>query len=180
MRGRKPKPVELRVLHGTASALARDAHPKPRRVLPRCPEYLTGDAEKCWRRLARELFDAGLLTTIDRDALAAYCVAYARWRKAESQLAGEGEVIRTAEKVDGDGAVIGGGNLIQNPWLAVANRAQETMAKLAAEFGMSPSSRSRVKAEQSMARELGRAAGGMARSEAPLAAADDPRKALGS
>ena len=68
MKGRKPKPVELRVLHGSAYERAKAELPRPRRVLPRCPDYLTGDAEKCWHRLARELYDAGLLATIDRDA----------------------------------------------------------------------------------------------------------------
>ena len=37
------------------------------------------------------------------------------------------------------------GNLIQNPYLSIANRAMMDMARLAVEFGMTPSSRSRVK-----------------------------------
>jgi P27 family predicted phage terminase small subunit len=153
MRGRKPKPIELRVLHGDARERAYHEQPQPRRVLPRCPEHLQGEAAKCWHRLARELFDAGLLTTIDKDALASYCTAYARWRKAEEMLAQSGEIIVTKKILDSDGNVIGGGNVIQNPWLAVANRALEQMSKLAAEFGMTPSSRSRVKAEISAAKE---------------------------
>jgi P27 family predicted phage terminase small subunit len=124
-------------------------------VLPRCPEHLDGGARECWRRLSRELYDAGLLTTIDRDALAAYCTAYARWRKAEDMLGKSGEVIltNTTSSTDADGNVTkGGGNLVQNPWLAVSNRAQEQMSKLGVEFGMTPSSRSRVKAEISAAK----------------------------
>ena len=178
MKGRKPKPVELRVLHGTAAERARAEYPRPRRVLPRCPEHLSGEAEKCWRRLARELYDAGLLSTIDRDALAAYCSAYARWRRAEEMLAENGEVIKTAQKEDEDGKT-SGGNLVQNPWLAVSNRALEQMTKLAAEFGMTPSSRSRVKAEIAEARQ--------AQPERPRAvrtasdaSSDDPRSALGA
>ncbi len=154
MRGRKPKPIELRVLHGTAGEKALAHYPRPRRVLPRCPEHLDGEAAKCWKRLARELYDAGLLSTIDKDALACYCTAYARWRKAERELAASNELVVTTKILNDEGAVIGGGNVIQNPWLAVSNRALEQMTKLAAEFGMTPSSRSRVKAEVSAAKRV--------------------------
>ena len=147
MQGRKPKPIELRVLHGTAARAAAASVPRPRRKLPRCPEYLTGEAEKCWKRTAGELYDAGLLTVIDRDALALYCTVYARWREAEGMVAKKGLVVVTNVKRDDDGNVIGGGNYIQNPWLAIANKALEQMCKLEAEFGMTPSSRTRVKAE---------------------------------
>jgi P27 family predicted phage terminase small subunit len=147
-------------------------------VLPRCPDHLTGDAEKCWRRLSRDLYDAGLLTSVDREALAAYCVAYARWRKAEDMLGEQGEVIRTAPKEDGEGNATGGGNLVQNPWLAVSNRALDQMTKLAAEFGMTPSSRSRVKAEVSAAKQAIAERPRAAKSSPELS--DDPRIALGA
>ena len=87
------------------------------------------------------------MTVIDKDALAAYCTAFARWREAERQVAKRGLVVVTNVKSDDDGNVIGGGNYIQNPWLAIANKAMEQMLKLEAEFGMTPSSRSRVKAD---------------------------------
>jgi len=181
MRGPKPKPVELRVLHGGAYERALATQPKPRRVLPRCPSHLTGEAEKCWHRLSRDLYDAGLLASIDRDALTAYCAAYARWRKAEAMLVERGEVILTNAKSETseDGTVTNsGGNLVQNPWLAVSNRALDQMTKLAAEFGMTPSSRSRVKAEISAARQ---AQPERARSVAAAPnAEDDPRRALES
>ena len=147
MRGPKPKPVELRVLHGTAARTLAARVPQPRRKLPRCPEYLTGEAEDCWKRTAKELYDAGLLTVIDRDALAVYCTAFARWREAEAQVAKRGLVVVTNVKKDEDGNVIGGGNYIQNPWLAIANKALEQMLKLEESFGMTPSSRMRVKAD---------------------------------
>lgn len=75
----------------------------------------------------------GVVTVVDRAALAAYCQAWARWIDAEAQVAKLGTIVKTAN-----------GNLIQNPYLAVANRAMEQMTRLAAEFGMTPSSRSRV------------------------------------
>jgi P27 family predicted phage terminase small subunit len=40
------------------------------------------------------------------------------------------------------------GYAIQNPWLSIANKAFDQMMKLMTEFGMTPSSRSRVKTIQ--------------------------------
>jgi P27 family predicted phage terminase small subunit len=184
MRGPKPKPVELRVIHGTAGRNLAASVPKPRRQLPRCPDFLTGEAQLCWKRTAKELYDAGLLTVIDRDALAMYCKAYQRWIEAEAQIAKKGTVVVTNVKrspvekdadgnIIGGGEVIGGGNYIQNPYLAIANKAMEQMLKLEAEFGMTPSSRMRVKADLPKRQA-------QAQPRAPLAEQDDTRKVLGA
>lgn len=92
--------------------------------------------------------DLGLYTDVDRAALAMYCQAWGRWVEAERELA-KGEMILTSDK----------GNLYQNPWLHVANRAWEQMRKILAEFGLTPSSRSRlvvaaVERERSLAEVL--------------------------
>ena len=39
-----------------------------------------------------------------------------------------------------------GGNIIHSPYLAVANRCHRQLAQLESEFGLTPSSRSRVRA----------------------------------
>ena len=43
------------------------------------------------------------------------------------------------------------GNVIQNPFLAIANRCLGQMAQIESEFGMTPSSRSRIRAEAPVA-----------------------------
>ena len=166
MRGRKPKPIELRVLHGGAAEKALAEHPKPRRVLPRCPPFLTGEAATCWRRLSRELFAAGLLSAVDRDALAVYCTVYARWLEAERMIAEVGIVKESMT-----------GKLARNPYLAIAQQSIAQLGKLAAEFGMTPSSRSRVKAEISAAKQQAQT-GRQAHKQEPMAAGPDPRKVL--
>jgi P27 family predicted phage terminase small subunit len=96
-----------------------------------------GDEEKKkWKAIVSELYAVGLITTLDVDALAMYCVVFVRWVKAEKMVREKGEIIKTAA-----------GNIIQNPYLSIANRALEQLNKLGAEFGMTPSSRSRVKAD---------------------------------
>jgi P27 family predicted phage terminase small subunit len=85
----------------------------------------------------------GLLTRIDRAALATYCQAYGRWVTAELALAkmasrdllSAGLMIKTTN-----------GNLIQNPLVGTANRAMLDMLRIAAEFGMTPASRARIEA----------------------------------
>jgi P27 family predicted phage terminase small subunit len=104
-----------------------DAH------LPTRPPHLQGEARKEWSRLGRRLRDAGLLTDIDKTALAIYCQAWARWLEAEEQLAKYGTVIMTPSSFP-----------VQSPYLAIANKAMEQMTRILVEFGMSPSSRSRV------------------------------------
>ena len=112
------------------------AEAKPRRLLPRAPEHLDDEARAEWKRVSRDLYDAGLLTGVDRGALAAYCQAFSRWANAERRARELGAVIQTTQ-----------GNLVQNPWISIANRAMELMLKAAAEFGMTPSARSRVTAQ---------------------------------
>ena len=55
----------------------------------RCPEHLSPAAQAEWRRLAQSLQQDGLLTQVDRAALAAYCQSYGRWVEAEQKLAGD-------------------------------------------------------------------------------------------
>jgi len=126
VRGRKPKPAGMstRRADREEGAVAR---------LPACPAHLQGEARKEWWRTGRKLLDCGLVTEIDGAALALYCQAWARWVEAEANLSRFGVVIKSPS-----------GFPIQSPYLAIANKAMEQMAKLLVEFGMSPSSRTRV------------------------------------
>ncbi len=134
MRGRKPTPSNLVKLHGNPGkrAINKD-EAKPKAKLPACPAHLTGEARREWKRTGGHLLALGLVTEIDRGALALYCQAWGRWVDAEKNLTQFGTVIKAP-----------GGFLMQSPYLAIANKAQQQMTKLLVEFGMSPSSRSRV------------------------------------
>ncbi|WP_210410482.1 phage terminase small subunit P27 family [Oceanicola sp. D3] len=109
--------------------------------VPEPPDHLNEDARAEWARIADELSALGILTRLDRGSLAAYCQAYGRWRQAEQALA------RMAERdATTDGLMIRtkSGNLIQNPLVGSANKAMADMMRYAAEFGLTPSARSRV------------------------------------
>lgn len=109
--------------------------PAPARLdrLPNAPRYLNRHGQAEWRRIGPELIRLGLLTVADVAAFAAYCSAFGRWVQAETALKGADLIVYTDK-----------GNPIQNPMLSIANRSRADMIKAAAEFGLTPSARSRV------------------------------------
>ncbi|MCU4654489.1 phage terminase small subunit P27 family [Roseibacterium sp. SDUM158016] len=121
MRGRKPKPDKTGVKVVGAA-------------LPRCPPHLGDVAKAEWRRLAKPMHDAGVLTIADRAAFAAYCQAYARWVEAEEKLKETPMLLKTPS-----------GYVQQSPWLSIANKQLELMGRFMAELGLTPSARSRLK-----------------------------------
>lgn len=136
VRGRKPVPTRLKVLRGNPGKRPLPfAEPTPTAGAPSCPDHVTGAARAEWERIAPELLTAGLLTKIDRAALAGYCTAYGRWVEAETALRTHGVLVKSPS-----------GFPMVSPYLTVANKALEQMVKLLTEFGGTPSSRSRVAA----------------------------------
>ena len=75
----------------------------------------------------------GVLTTVDRAALAAYCQAYGRWVEAEEHLRATPTLFKTPS-----------GYVQQSPWLGIANKQMELMGRHMTELGMTPAARSRV------------------------------------
>ena len=135
IRGPAPKPTAVKILQGKPGHRPLPANePKPAAGrLPSAPRFLGDEARKEWKRLAPRLYAVGLLTEADHDALALYCETWATWKRAEEQVRRKGEVVKTTN-----------GNVIQNPYLAIANRAKRDALLLLREFGMTPSARSRV------------------------------------
>lgn len=136
MRGRKPNPTAIKRVNGNPGkrGLNHD-EPLPPDGVPDCPPHLSDVAHEEWHRLAQALYDMGVLTIVDRAALAAYCQSYARWVEAEEKMRETPAMLRTPS-----------GYVQQSPWMSVANKQLELMGRYMAELGMTPASRSRVKA----------------------------------
>jgi P27 family predicted phage terminase small subunit len=132
--GRKPTPTSLKALQGNPGKRPlNDQEPRPRTVLPRCPAHLSPEAKAEWKRVSKMLHRLGLLTEMDTTALALYCQTYSRWVEAEKKLASFGLLIKTS------------GDLPQqSPYLSIANKTFNQMRAMLVEFGMTPSSRSRL------------------------------------
>ena len=91
------------------------------------------EAKKEWKRLAEIMAKMGVLTEVDMAAFAAYCQSYARWKEAQEHIDSEGAIFETEK-----------GYQQQTPWVGIANTNQKLMLQAASEFGLTPSSRSRI------------------------------------
>ena len=135
MQGRKPKPTSLKILQGNPGRRPINANEPTFPALDSdCPAQLGPIAAKEWHRV-KELFKVqNIFTEADRAALSAYCVYYGRWVEAEDHVRATGMMVKSPS-----------GYPMQNPWLSIANKAFQQLNKMMPEFGMTPSSRSRVK-----------------------------------
>ena len=134
-RGRKKTPVRLRMLRGNPGKRPPgDLSAELPGHYPSCPRELKGHARREWKRLHRVLGKLRLITPADRSALMGYCLAFGRMVDAEKEVAERGMIVTTKA-----------GNIIQNPYLSVANKAMEQMRRFIADLGLSPTSRAGLK-----------------------------------
>ena len=134
MKGRKPKPTAIKELNGNPGRRPlNDSEPQMAVGGLSCPRHLNDLAKKEWHRVIRDLREAGVVARVDRSALEAYCMAYARWLQAEEKVELEGITVTGAK-----------GGVIKNPAVTVAAQMLTLMHKFMAELGMTPSSRSRL------------------------------------
>lgn len=137
MAGRKPLPTQMHVLHGNPGKRARNAkEPKPRPGLPPVPKHLSPRAKAAWKRIGPELVAMNVMSLADGPALELLCDAYAEWRHARDLVDQEGATYETETE---------NGRIIRaNPAVAIASDAWRRIRAMLAEFGLTPSSRSRV------------------------------------
>jgi P27 family predicted phage terminase small subunit len=132
----RPQPTALKILRGNPGKRPLPANePKPAAVIPDAPDHLAGEALIEWKRIVPELATLGLLTGIDRAALAAYCTLYGRWVDAEREIQQNGltEMTKTGWKQ-------------KSAALQISDKALEGMLRYIREFGLSPASRTKVSA----------------------------------
>lgn len=135
-RGPKPKPTHLKLLAGNPGHRPlNQAEPEAPTARPSVPEYLDDAARAEWNRICKVLEQMGLLSTADRTALAAYCVCYSRWVEAERNVKKSGTIVKSPDK----------GFPMKSPFLSIAESAMQQMIRLSVEFGLTPSSRSRIR-----------------------------------
>ena len=139
MKGRKPVPTQLNKIRGNPGKRAVNVNEPVAAIVGEeypCPAHLSGIAEQCWSDMIRLLAGARVITELDLKALELYCQSYQTYREAQEALAESGPIVQSPKS----------GYPVQSPFFAIANKSQEQMMKIAAEFGMTPSSRTRVSA----------------------------------
>ena len=138
-RGPAPKPTRLKILAGNPGKRPlNDREPQPEKGQPSCPSWLEADAKACWSELVPQLEKMGVLTIIDGQALTAYCETWGRWKRAVQFIQKHGEVIPIK---DDAGRVK---YLQQIPQVAIARNLLQILNRYQQEFGMTPSSRTRI------------------------------------
>jgi len=147
-RGPKPLPANVHRLRGNAShkplASLLDDIVRPDVEIPDCPEHLGGEARAEWDRLTPHLEKLGLISQLDRAALAGYCQAWADYVWAQVRIAASNTGDETGER----------GRIWDTPsgykqisvLQQISNRALEQVDKFLGHFGLSPALRSRVTA----------------------------------
>lgn len=136
MRGRPPKPTELKLLQGNPGHRQIDAadEPQPRAGIPIPPPHLNKEARLQWFRWCDELKHMRVITMAERETLAIMCDTWARYLKAEAAIENHGLLIKSPK-----------GYPIQNPALSIRNQAAKELLRFAIEFGLTPAARTRVK-----------------------------------
>jgi len=143
--GPAPLPKNVHLLKGNPSKIP--AHQlrdvvQPTTEIPKPPRHLDKEAVGEWKRITAELYKLGLVSQIDRAALSGYCAAWSEVVQCERKIT---ELNKADPK--GEAGLVGytpNGYQQMSVWVQIRNRAYERMMKFAAEFGMSPSSRSRL------------------------------------
>lgn len=134
--GPAPKPTALRVAEGNPGKRAlpvNEPQPEPLVEIPKPPSFLMDLAKKHWKEQAEILQRAGLLTEVDLDAFAAMCNSYATWVDAQRQLKKTGMLVRGPS-----------GHPVMSPYISISEKALNRLLQYQKEFGLTPSSRTRV------------------------------------
>ena len=146
--GRKPKPTALKLLSGNAGKRPLNtAEPTPDPGLPKPPSWLSPRARRVWREIGPILQDMRVMTVADGTALSLLADAMAEYTEARAVVVKQGATY-TVEHIarDEEGNAIVTRSVRARPEVAIASDAWKRVRTMLVEFGLTPSSRSRVKA----------------------------------
>lgn len=138
----RPTPTAIRLAKGNPGKkkLSLD-EPQPSKQLPPCPDYLPDGAKAVWARLVPELTRLGVLTSLDVGAFQRYCINVAEWRACVDFIKANGSdlVVRDADS----GEVTG---VVPYPQVKRKREYEILLLRYEQEFGLTPSSRSKIHA----------------------------------
>jgi P27 family predicted phage terminase small subunit len=132
--GRPPKPTAIKLVQGNPGKRPLNSRePQPALGIPRCPKHLDDVARAEWRRLSKLLLGMKVLTEADYLALANLCQAYSTMVDAQTQVKKLGILYKTPS-----------GYVMESPLLGIVKSEMAIINSLLREFGLTPSSRTRV------------------------------------
>jgi P27 family predicted phage terminase small subunit len=101
---------------------------------PPPPSWLPTAARAHYRKVGRQLVDAGVLTHLDGTVLAQHAAAWSRWQAGERAMLTNGSVVPGPN-----------GTPVASPWVKITRDAYVEVLRTAVELGLTPSARGRVK-----------------------------------
>ncbi len=152
-RGPLPKPVALKVLEGNPGkrALNLEEGVNPRIEIPTPPKHLSKEARKEWKRVTPLLEELGLISGLDRAALALYCQAVGRLSELEEAFNGLVNRLMAEKNLDyadavyeASHAVTPSGYAQQSVMVQLIKSHREQVNRYLQHFGLSPAARGRV------------------------------------
>jgi P27 family predicted phage terminase small subunit len=142
-RGPKPKPTHLKVIAGNPGKRPLGNEPKPPVGLPDPPEGMDEATKAVWLKLAAELESVGIATTVDALAFEMMVRSYADMQAAALKVASLGPV--WMERAEETGKIP---KFVYSPYWVVQNKEWKKLVQMLTEFGMTPSSRTRLAASK--------------------------------
>ena len=137
--GRKPEPIALKVLNGIERKdRLNQNEPKPEAPSLEYPDYLTDESKKIWNKYALSLKKLGIFKQTDEFAFVTLCQECGRWielQKIINTKTKKEEGYTTKNIAKGDKPI---------PEMAMARESLKQIRALMIEFGMTPSSRSKI------------------------------------
>ena len=135
--GPKPTPLNMRLIQGNPNNRPIDDNipdPEVLGAIPVMPEYLSLAACEHWPEFATQLSNMRVLTNADLPALCMLCETYAIYWEAMNGVREFGMISMTPNH-----------HLQESAYLNTAFRALDKCMKILTEFGLTPSSRMRVR-----------------------------------
>lgn len=142
--GPPPKPTAIKKLQGNPGKRPlpkNEPQPDPLEKIPKPPSYLSKGAKKIWKEEAPKLAKLGVLTEIDLKTFSIVCSVLFRYEEAERQM---NRLAKKEDPLNGAISVNSRGNMDCSALLDLSHKSMNMALKYLAEFGMTPSSRSRI------------------------------------
>jgi P27 family predicted phage terminase small subunit len=151
-KGRRPLPSAVKNLRGNPGKRTPNANePELQSGDPVMPPRLSEAAQDEWKRIVPILRTMGLLTPADGAALAAYCYAFDLWMLANDEVKEFGILIKApvmGRKGTPEENEVVAYITRKNPAVAIGNEQLKTMKSFLVEYGLTPSSRSKLHVEK--------------------------------
>jgi P27 family predicted phage terminase small subunit len=139
LRGPAAKPTALKIAEGNPGKRPLNSdEPEFEATIPNIPSHLDKEAKKEWRRIAPMLLRTHVLTEADYMGLSNLCQAWSTLKRLQSLLNDAPSLLVKTPA----------GYVQQTPLFSMIGKQMALVNRLCQEFGLTPSSRSRVKTVQ--------------------------------